>query len=161
MQAIKEEAIHLIKLLPENCSWDDIIYELYVKKKIESGIEAGKEGRVISHEDVKKRFAKWEKLIWTEPAVNDLQAIFDFISKDSEYYACVFIGEIIGSVEKLTDFPEIGRIVPEYQQNDIREIIVENYRVIYQLEQNRILILTVAHGRRDLTKLMELNEKPK
>ncbi len=58
MHAIKEEAIHLIKLLPENCSWDDIIYELYVKKKIELGIKAAKEGRVISHEDVKKRFAK-------------------------------------------------------------------------------------------------------
>ncbi|UCE37119.1 MAG: hypothetical protein JSW00_16780 [Thermoplasmata archaeon] len=58
MHAIKEEAITLIKSLPDNCSWDDIIYELYVKKKIEIGLEAAKEGRVISHEDVKKRFAK-------------------------------------------------------------------------------------------------------
>ncbi len=58
MHAIKEEAIHLIKSLPDNCSWDDIIYELYVKKKIEIGLEAAKEGRVISQEDVKKRFAK-------------------------------------------------------------------------------------------------------
>ena len=99
------------------------------------------------------------KLIWTEPALSDLQAIFDYISKDSEYYASVFIGEIIESAEKLTDFPEIGRIVPEYQQNDIREILVQSYRVIYQLEQNQILILTVIHGRRDLTKLMELDEK--
>ena len=99
------------------------------------------------------------KLIWTEPALNDLQAIYDYISKDSEYYASIFIGEIIESAEKLTDFPEIGRIVPEYQQEDIREILVQSYRVIYQLEQNRILILTVIHGRRDLTKLMELDEK--
>ncbi len=58
MQAIKEEAIHLIKSLPEDCSWDDIIYELYVKKKIELGLVAAKEGRVVSHKDVKKRFAK-------------------------------------------------------------------------------------------------------
>jgi predicted transcriptional regulator len=58
MHAIKEEAIILIKSLPDNCSWDDIIYELYVKKKIEIGLEAAKEGRVVSHEDVKKRFAK-------------------------------------------------------------------------------------------------------
>jgi toxin ParE1/3/4 len=99
------------------------------------------------------------KLIWTEPALSDLQAIFDYISKDSEYYASVFIGEIIKSAEKLTDFPEIGRIVPEYQQNDIREILVQSYRVIYQLEQNQILILTVIHGRRELTKLMELDEE--
>ncbi len=70
------------------------------------------------------------KLIWTEPALSDLQAIYDFISKDSEYYARIFIGEIIESAEKLTDFPEIGRIVPEYQQEDIREILVQSYRVI-------------------------------
>ncbi|MEE9151012.1 MAG: type II toxin-antitoxin system RelE/ParE family toxin [Thermoplasmata archaeon] len=99
------------------------------------------------------------KLIWTEPALSDLQAIFDYISKDSEYYASIFIGEIIESAEKSTGFPEIGRIVPEYQQEDIREILVHSYRVIYQLEQNQILILTVIHGRRDLTKLMELDEK--
>ena len=58
MQAIKEEAIHLIKSLPENCSWDDIIYEFYVKKKTELGLEAAREGKVLDHEDVKKRFAK-------------------------------------------------------------------------------------------------------
>ncbi len=58
MQVIKEEAIHLIKSLPEDCSWDDIIYEFYVKKKIELGLDAVKDGKVISHEEVKKRFAR-------------------------------------------------------------------------------------------------------
>ena len=99
------------------------------------------------------------KLIWTEPSLSDLQAIFDYISKDSEYYASIFISEIIESAEKLIDFPKMGRIVPEYQQNDIREILVQSYRVIYQLEQNQILILTVIHGRRELTKLMEIEEE--
>lgn len=101
------------------------------------------------------------KIIWTEPALSDLQGIYDYISKDSEYYASVFIGEILESVEKVTDFPEMGRMVPEYQQNDIREILVQSYRIIYQLKQNQILILTVVHGRRDLTKLMEIDEKQK
>jgi addiction module RelE/StbE family toxin len=102
-----------------------------------------------------------KKLIWTEPALGDLQAIFDYISKDSEYYASVFVNEIIDSAEKLIDFPNMGRMVPEYQQNDIREIIVQSYRVIYQLIQNQILILTVIHGRRELTKPMELDEEDK
>ena len=99
------------------------------------------------------------KLIWTEPSLSDLQAIFDYICKDSEYYDSIFVSEIIDSAEKLIDFPKMGRIVPEYQQNDIREIIVQSYRVIYQLEQNQILILTVIHGRRELTKLMEIDEE--
>ena len=101
------------------------------------------------------------KIIWTEPALSDLQGIYDYISKDSEYYASVFVGEILESVEKVTEFPEIGRMVPEYQQNDIREILVQSYRIIYKLEQNQILILTVVHGRRDLTKLMDPDEKQK
>ena len=58
MQAVKEEAIKLISNLPEDTSWDDIIYEMYVKKKIELGLKALDEGDVISHEEVKKRFAK-------------------------------------------------------------------------------------------------------
>jgi hypothetical protein len=58
MHEIKEEAITLIKSLPDNVSWDDIIYELYVKKKIEIGLAAIKEEGVIYHEDVKKKFAK-------------------------------------------------------------------------------------------------------
>jgi addiction module RelE/StbE family toxin len=98
------------------------------------------------------------RLIWTDPAVEDLQAISDYISKDSEYYASIFIGELIQSVEKLIEFPEIGRMVPEYQRKDIRELIVQSYRIIYQIEDNRILILTVVHGRKELLKLMETEE---
>jgi len=56
MPAVKEEAIHLIETLPDTCSWDDIIYELYVKKKIEKGLKAVEKGRLVSHEEVKKRF---------------------------------------------------------------------------------------------------------
>ena len=102
-----------------------------------------------------------KKLIWTEPALSDLQAIFDYISIDSKYYASVFVNEIIDSAEKIADFPKMGRIVPEYQQDDIREILVQSYRVIYQLKQNQVLILTVIHGRRELTKLMESDEEEK
>ena len=58
MPDVKEEAIKLIENLPDDLSWDDIIYEMYVKKKIDIGLKAIEEGKVISHEDVKKRFAK-------------------------------------------------------------------------------------------------------
>lgn len=56
MSSIKEESIHLIKSLPDSVTWDDIIYEIYVKKKIEKGLNDIKEGRIVSHEEVKKRF---------------------------------------------------------------------------------------------------------
>jgi len=56
MSTVKEEAINLIVRLPDEASWDDIMYEMYVKKKIESGIKASDEGRVTPHEEVKRMF---------------------------------------------------------------------------------------------------------
>ena len=56
MRTVKEEARNLIDKLPEQATWDDIMYEFYVKKKIEIGLKAAEDGRVVPHEEVKKRF---------------------------------------------------------------------------------------------------------
>jgi len=55
MSIAKEEAKKLIEKLPEHAAWDDIMYELYVKKKLAVALKAAEEGRVLSHEEVKKR----------------------------------------------------------------------------------------------------------
>lgn len=56
MSMVKEEAKKIIDKLPEQATWDDVMYQIYVKKKIESSIKAVEDGKVISHEEVKKRF---------------------------------------------------------------------------------------------------------
>jgi len=56
MSSVKEEAKKLIDRLPDHVTWDDILYEFYVKKKIATGIKAAEEGRIVSHKEVKKRF---------------------------------------------------------------------------------------------------------
>ena len=58
MSTAKKQALELVKKLPEKATWDDIMYEIYVRKKIEAGIHAADEGRVVAHETVKKRFIK-------------------------------------------------------------------------------------------------------
>ena len=55
MQTAKEAARHLIDRLPDQATWEDIMYELYVKQKIEAGLKAVKEGRTIPHEEMKRR----------------------------------------------------------------------------------------------------------
>ncbi len=55
MNLIKDEAKKLIEKLPDTATWDDIMYELYVRKKIAVGLKAADEGRVVSHEEAKKR----------------------------------------------------------------------------------------------------------
>ena len=55
MQSAKQAAKQIIDHLPEQASWDDIMYELYVKQKIEAGLKAVEEGRTIPHEEMKRR----------------------------------------------------------------------------------------------------------
>ena len=55
MRSVKEEAKKLIDKLPEQATWDDIIYEFYVKKKLEIAVKAAEDGRVVSHGDAKRR----------------------------------------------------------------------------------------------------------
>jgi hypothetical protein len=58
MSTTKEEAMRLISKLPEEVTWEDIMYRIYVKRKIEEGIKAADEGRIISHDQVKELFVR-------------------------------------------------------------------------------------------------------
>jgi addiction module RelE/StbE family toxin len=86
---------------------------------------------------------------WSVPAKNDLKQIHDYIAKDSKYYAQNVVQEIVAKTETLTDFPEIGRVVPEINYQNIRELIVYSYRLIYGISKAGIEILAIIHGRRD------------
>ena len=91
------------------------------------------------------------KILWTEPGLDDLRSIRDYIAKDSETYAVNFVEGILLAVEQLGEFPRMGRIVPEADAPDIREFIFRGYRVIYQVHGSTIHILAVIHGYRDLS----------
>jgi toxin ParE1/3/4 len=88
---------------------------------------------------------------WSAPARDDLKQIHDYIAKDSKYYARKVIQEIIAKTEKLIKHPEIGRIVPEVSNQNIRELIVYSYRLVYEISESggNIEILAVIHGKRD------------
>jgi len=91
---------------------------------------------------------------WTEPAVLDLENIRDFISRDSEYYAVEFTTQIIDAVEKLYLLPSMGRKVPETNDDSIREIIINGYRIMYGIENSdRILVLGIIHAARDMNNI--------
>jgi len=88
-------------------------------------------------------------VIWAVPARNDLKQIHDYIAKDSKYYAQNVVQEIVAKTEMLTDFPEIGPVVPEIGNPNIRELLVYSYRLVYEISETGIEILTIIHGRRD------------
>ena len=90
------------------------------------------------------------KLFWTEPAIQDLRDLRDHISADSDYHAAYFIGSIITRAERLTTFPTMGRVVPEAQNENVREILYRSYRIIYRILGERVEVLAIIHGARDL-----------
>lgn len=87
---------------------------------------------------------------WSDVARADVIALRDYIARDSLHYARRFTERLVESVESLSDFPRLGRRVPEADRDDIRELIFHNYRIIYLVGTEEIAILTVVHGSRDL-----------
>ncbi len=80
------------------------------------------------------------KLIWSPASRDDLHDIVHFISRDSPERAEAFGYRLIAETDKLKDFPEIGRVVPEYTIPTIREIIVRSYRIVYRVNHERRLV---------------------
>jgi toxin ParE1/3/4 len=91
------------------------------------------------------------RIEWTDPAVSDLAAIRDYIAVDSEENAVRFIGRLIESVEKISVFPQMGRRVPEAEDEAVREVIFKGYRLIYRIGPGLVQIISVLHGSRDLS----------
>ena len=92
------------------------------------------------------------KIVWTERSLTDLEDIAEYIAKDSEKYASLTIEKILNQTLILEKQPQIGRIVPELNNRRFRELIIGNYRVIYEHTKLTVNILTVHHSKRDLKK---------
>ncbi len=89
-------------------------------------------------------------VVWSNPAVDDLEAAVIFISKDSEAYARSLAQLAIDAAESLRSFPNRGHHLPDPKLSRFRELIVGSYRLIYLVEKERVLIVAVLHGHRAL-----------
>jgi len=90
------------------------------------------------------------EIAWTKRARQDLHEITEYISRDTKSYAQSFALRLRKKIDRLSSFPEFGRLIPEDPVHGIREVIVENYRVLYRIAQGRVVILTVVHGVRNI-----------
>ena len=89
---------------------------------------------------------------WTKQAIQDIDNIAEFISKDSEHYAKIQVQRFFESTKVLVRFPTAGKIVTEKQDPSIREVLVGSYRVIYKIiNKSKIDMLTVHHSKRLLS----------
>ena len=92
------------------------------------------------------------KVVLTETAWNDLDSITDYIAFDSPRYAQEFSDRVLEKIEQLETFPESGRIVPEFNADKIRELILGKYRIVYRVYgPTKLVVLRIIHG----SKLLE------
>jgi len=90
------------------------------------------------------------KVLWTDSALSQLQSIHDYIAETSPDYALRIIDRLTRRSIQIAEFPFSGRMVPEYELNELREVLEWPYRIIYliQIAQSRIDVLAVVHGAR-------------
>lgn len=90
------------------------------------------------------------QLRWSLRAQQDLIEIGEYIAKDSALYAVNLMDRLIAGAERLESAPLLGRVVPEYRMQDLREVIVQNYRVVYLVRGDEVIVARVVHGAREL-----------
>ena len=94
------------------------------------------------------------EVIWTEPALQELDAIADYIALDNPAAASDLVKEVFDKTERLENFPKSGRIPPELPDSVYREVVVPPCRVFYRHDEQRILVLYVMRVERQLRAFM-------
>jgi len=95
------------------------------------------------------------KIVWTELSLFDLKEIFDYITANSNRYATITTNKIYQRVQVIADNPNTGKIVDEFNEKSIRELIEGKYRIIYSIKTNsQVDILRIYHSAR----LLKRNE---
>ena len=82
-------------------------------------------------------------LRWSEQAVRDLESIRDFIGRDSPRYGQLVVERLVEATSRIETFPKAGRVVPEVGIENVRELIVGDYRIVYRLDDELAVLVTV------------------
>jgi toxin ParE1/3/4 len=85
---------------------------------------------------------------WSPQAIADVRAIAEYIERDSPFYAKAVVTKITDIAKKLSEFPFSGRVVPEFRDDNLREHFVFQYRLIYCVRGDKIIIAAIVHGKR-------------
>ncbi len=94
-----------------------------------------------------------ERIEWFTRAKDDLIDIYNYISKDSMYYAIKTVNEIIEKTEMLYRFPYMGKIVTDFPHSQYRELIYKSYRIIYEVDSQVIYIIRIWHSARKISNI--------
>ena len=100
-------------------------------------------------------------VVWSGDALDDINALGEYIARDSLYYAQQVVSEIMAAGDSLADQPTRGRVVPELNNPLFRERFIYSYRLIYELRESEqaVHMLAVLHGKRLLSSVERFQEQ--
>jgi toxin ParE1/3/4 len=87
---------------------------------------------------------------WTPEALRQLEGVLDYLAEAAHDYGDALSFEIESAVDSLTRFPQMGRIVPEFSRDDLREVIIDNYRLVYLVRPEGVRIASLFHAAMDV-----------
>ena len=90
-----------------------------------------------------------DEIVWSSRAISDADLIFKYISLDSKYHAERWLRKVSERTVSLLIHPNLGRVVPERNDQSIRELIEGNYRIMYKISDRRIVIYRIIHSSRN------------
>jgi len=95
------------------------------------------------------------RVVWTFEALDDLEAAIDYIGQSSTAYARMLAARAFELTDLLAMFPELGRMMPEFGNERIRELIMHSYRIVYHVEVREVRVVAFLHGARDISQIAE------
>lgn len=100
------------------------------------------------------------EIVWTDNAIADLDDIGEYIAKESIRHAELTVSKLFSAADILETYPRRGTIVPQFMDESIRQLMVDNYRIVYQLAAgDKVNILTVHHGKRLISNTRHFKKK--
>lgn len=100
------------------------------------------------------------RIVWADPALEDLEEIAEYIALDNEDAAKRLVGRVFDAIERLRDFPDSGRRPPEFGRSRYREVLVGPCRVFYRHSNDRVYILYVMRSERELRNFILSDRDP-
>ncbi|WP_017317304.1 type II toxin-antitoxin system RelE/ParE family toxin [Mastigocladopsis repens] len=97
------------------------------------------------------------RVVWSPKALEDVDAIAAYIFRDSASFAATVVQKILDSSDKLSACPCSGSIVPEFNEDTIRELFAYTYRIIYHIQEDTVTIAAVIHGKRLLAQRLDID----
>jgi plasmid stabilization system protein ParE len=150
MSMAKQDVERLLNRLPDDSSFEDIQYRLDIFGKVRRGLEDARVNGTFSQEGGRVQPESMAHRVgWSRRALSNLEGA-DSIAGDSSRYASNVVKKVVSGSQDSRSISGRWRKVPEFDDDNLRELIVYRYGVIYRIQENGVVIAAVIHGKRNV-----------